>query len=76
MSLFRCVIALLILAQLAACSTTVTGPITGREYNFDIGCTDNMQAYERDREEVVGKKADDTPAEVKLDCPASPEPQP
>jgi hypothetical protein len=60
---------------LVACSTTVKGPVTGKQYQLDIGCTENMQAYERDREAVVGNKTDTTPPEVKIDCPTAPETQ-
>lgn len=66
---------ILTMLLLAACSTTVTGPVTGKQYQLDIGCTENMQAYERDREAVVGKKTDTTPPEVKIDCPTAPESQ-
>lgn len=67
---------LITLSVLAGCSTTVTGPITGKEYNFDLGATDNMQAYEREREKVVCKKLDGTPGDEKIDCPVSPKPEP
>jgi hypothetical protein len=61
---------------LSACSTTVTGPITGRQYHVDVGCTENMQAYQREREAVVGTGKETTAPEVKIDCPAAPDPQP
>ena len=68
---------ILTMLLLVACSTTVKGPITGKQYNLDIGCTENMQAYEREREAVVGtKKTDATPPEVEIDCPTAPESQP
>lgn len=64
------------LLLLAACSTQVTGPITGKHYNLDIGCTDNMKNYQREREAVVGEKTDQPAPEVKIDCPVVPEQQP
>lgn len=66
---------ILTMLLLVACSTTVTGPVTGKQYQLDLGCTENMQAYERDREAVVGNKTDTTPPEVKIDCPTAPESQ-
>lgn len=69
-------IMLMVFSVLAGCSTTVTGPITGRQYNLEIGCTDNMQAYQRERQEVVGKQSDGTSGDEKIDCPVSPKPEP
>ncbi len=60
---------------LAACSTTVTGPVTGKQYNLDVGCTDDMKRYWQEREAVMGETAETTPAEVKIDCPVTPEQQ-
>ena len=67
---------LMMIFLLSACSTTATGPITGRQYNIDVGCTDNMKAYTREREAVVGTKTETTAPEVKLDCPTAPAPDP
>ena len=61
---------------LAACSTTVTGPVTGKQYNLDIGCTDNMQDYQRQREAVTGEQVESPESEVKIDCPTVPAPPP
>lgn len=55
---------------LVACSTRVTGLVTGREYNLDVGCTDDMQAYAREREQVVAKEKESSQPPLKRDCPA------
>lgn len=61
---------------LTGCSTTVTGPITGRGYNLEIGCTDNMQAYTREREAEASTTSETAPPAAKIDCPIAPDPQP
>ena len=64
-----------ILFMVVGCSTTVTGPITGRQYDLNLGCTDNMQNYKREREQVVEKESESAPPAAKLDCPVVDAPQ-
>jgi outer membrane biogenesis lipoprotein LolB len=71
MSKLRYLFLVLAMLLLAACSTTVTGPITGKNYNLDIGCTDDMQAYKREREEAVGKDAAAKPVAADSECPGT-----
>ena len=40
----------------SSCGSTFTGPITGTKYNVDLGCTDDMQKYHTQREELIGDK--------------------
>lgn len=42
---------------LAACSTRVSGPLTGREYDVNVGCTDDMKQYAKDREAAMQDKS-------------------
>jgi len=56
---------------LAACSTQVKGPVSGATYKVDVGCTEDMQRYKEEREQVTGKKQDKVKAkDIKLDCPS------
>lgn len=61
---------LFLLAGLAACSTQVKGPVTGTKYKVEVGCTEDMQRYQQEREQVTGKKQDKVKAsDVRLECP-------
>lgn len=55
--------------NLWACSTTVKGPITRKQYQLDVGCTDDMAAYRRAREEAMqsGKPKPPPPADCSVD---------
>lgn len=57
---------LFIALNMNACSTTVTGPVTGNKYNLDIGCTEDMQSYREQRKKTI----EDIQREKtnKLDC--------
>jgi hypothetical protein len=58
--------------SLAACSSQLKGPVTGTRYKVDVGCTEDMQRYKQEREEVTGKQPDKVKAEdIKLDCPGN-----
>ena len=63
-NIFLLLTALFAVLTVAACSTTVTGPVTGNKYNLDVGCTDDMRTYREQREIVIDGK------ETELDCPA------
>ena len=41
---------------MSACTSTFTGPVTGTKYNVDVGCTDDMQQYRAEREELIDDK--------------------
>ena len=58
---------LFIALSMNACSTTVTGPVTGNKYNLDVGCTEDMQSYREQRKDII----DDMEREKmdKLGCP-------
>ena len=47
------IILLLAVLIVAACSTTITGPVTGNKYNLDVGCTDDMQTYREQRKDII-----------------------
>ena len=62
-------VVMLTLIFTAACSTTVTGPITKNKYNLDVGCTDNMRDYHRAREQAISNNIKKSQTDkVKLDC--------
>ena len=61
---------LFLLGSLVACSTQVKGPVTGTKYKVDVGCTEDMQRYQEEREQVTGKHPDKVRAsDVNLECP-------
>ena len=69
MKIFIIVFSLLFIT---ACSTTVTGPISKKKYNLDVGCTYDMQEYKKEREEVLGEAVKkDTKKKVKIECPTT-----
>lgn len=47
------IILLLAVLIMAACSTTITGPVTGNKYNLDVSCTDDMQTYREQRKDII-----------------------
>jgi hypothetical protein len=63
-------ILLMVLWFVSACSSTVTGPVSGSKYNLNVGCTDDMQQYREEREKVVEKKKQEK-IKVELDCPVA-----
>ena len=61
----RNIVLLLLVSILSACTSTFTEPATGTKYNVDVGCTDDMQQYRAEREELIDdKKSQD----VRRDC--------
>ena len=58
----------MIVLVMNACSSTFTGPVSGKKYNIDVGCTDDMQQYREERKEVVDKEKKEKP-KIELDCP-------
>jgi hypothetical protein len=58
---------LFIVLSINACSTTVTGPVTGNKYNLDVGCTEDMQTYREQRNNTI--KDIEREKMNKLDCP-------
>jgi len=52
----------------SACSSTFTGPVSGKKYNVDVGCTDDMQQYREERKKIVEKKKQEK-LKIELDCP-------
>jgi hypothetical protein len=54
---------------MAACSSTVTGPITGKKYSVDVGGTNDMRQYRDDRKEVMDDKCKNS-QKLEEDCPA------
>ena len=58
---------LFIALSMNACSTTVTGPVTGNKYNLDVGCTEDMQSYREQRKSIIVDMERDKIN--KLDCP-------
>ena len=63
----RNIVLIMFVSIMSACSSKFTGPVTGTKYNVDVGCTDDMQQYRADREEVVGDKDKDSQS-AEPDC--------
>ena len=53
----RNIVLIVVVLIVSACSGSFTGPVTGTKYDVDMGCTDDMQKYREDREEVIGDKS-------------------
>ena len=65
---------LFLVINMLACSAQVTGPVSGRQYDVELGCSEDMQAYKKEREAVTGRKKTKIEArDIDLECP--PEPQ-
>ena len=45
---------------IAACSTTVKSPVSGKKYNVNVGCYQDKDAYDQVREEAI-RKSDPNP---------------
>lgn|GEM_PF-5400829 len=71
----RTLMMIAILLTLGACSTTVKGPITKKQYKLDVGCTDDMEAYRKLREQAV-KVDNPEPEAPPGDCPTDEASQP
>ena len=61
---------ILCLLSIVGCTGQVKGPVTGSRYKIDVGCTEDMQRYREEREQVVGKDKEKLKAEdIKIECP-------
>jgi len=55
----KTIIFLLLTLTVIACSTTFTGPVSGKKYNLDVGCTEDMQLYREQRKSVIDEIGQD-----------------
>ena len=60
---------IMIMLMLGGCSPTITGPVTGNNYNLDVGGTDDMQQYRDNRNKVIDDKCKES-KNVEQDCSA------
>ena len=58
---------LLGLAQ-PSCSTTVKGPVTKQKYNLEVGATEDMADYRKQRSEVVPGTAKQPAEDTTRNC--------
>mgnify|MGYP006909081982 CR=1 FL=1 len=59
---------LLCVLFLVACSTSVRGPMSGKKYEVNVGCTDDMKRYEKQREEAIDGKPEQSPPPLPPEC--------
>ncbi len=66
----------LVCLNLLACSTQVTGPVSGRKYHVEVGCTEDMKRYREQREQVVGEAPRKlTTKDIMRECSPDDDPQ-
>ncbi|MCW9012195.1 MAG: hypothetical protein OQL06_00315 [Gammaproteobacteria bacterium] len=64
------ILALISMLFLTACSSTATGPVTGRKYKVEVGGWKDMEAYKKARKEALeDKQQGDKTIDCEIDDP-------
>lgn len=62
---------IILVLTMTACSTTMTGPVTGNKYNLDVGCTEDMRAYREERRKTMDDIEREKMDKLDLECSKS-----